>query len=64
MEECGKCGEKITGDCLLSGNVHYHHHCMKVATIKMISLMMTIMMITMMIMTMMMKMMMKTMMMT
>ena len=30
MEDCGKCGEKITGDCLLSGNVHYHHHCMKV----------------------------------
>ena len=31
MEDCGKCGEKITGDCLLSGNVHYHHHCMKVS---------------------------------
>jgi len=31
VEDCGKCGEKITGDCLLSGNVHYHHHCMKCA---------------------------------
>ena len=30
MEDCGKCGEKISGDCLLSGNVHYHHHCMTV----------------------------------
>jgi len=30
-EECGRCGEKIVGDCLLSGDTHYHHHCMKCA---------------------------------
>jgi len=30
-KECGRCGEKIVGDCLLSGNTHYHHHCMKCA---------------------------------
>jgi len=31
-ETCSICQEPISGDCLVSGDKHYHHHCMKCAT--------------------------------